>query len=1091
MSCTSYQEWIALWIEGDLPNDQIRQVEEHLQSCSECKAFADEMKESQIAFGKLRDFSDNDFVYTRIRQSVLEKIAPAGKQQHAFSWYLRVFVIATSFAIVAVGSALIYNRLLIPDQQTTSEQHHPKPIARPKTAETSKTNPVIQQKEATVFGVVLDSNKSPLPGVTVTLRTAKSEQRRTATNAHGEFQFDGLSSGTYSANFEVEGFTRVQRNGIKIENNRDVKLMAKLNPSTAEEVVVVGDTPIVSAPSQSSNRVYHENVPSSRDPWVAIEQNAVDGGRLDAETEEKLRSLGYVGGSTESGKETGFYARSQTTQTEVPAPAEGPPAPAPMPELAPMDDIGSKEGALGGTPQGTLKAPTSQSEAQLVVIEKNESDRNQEPGRVTQGTLQARDTEGEIVGEFPLKHTEVNAEISGYMASTIVEQQYTNPYKEAIEAVYVFPLPSMAAIHDFVMEIGNQKIVGVVRPREEAERIYQEAKERGQTASLLTQERPNIFTQNVANIEPGGRVNIKITYFERLSYEKGYYEYAFPMVVGPRYIPGTPQSTSHGKSLGGGWSAPTNQVPDADKITPPVLRPGQRSGHDIGVTVHLDAGLPIEDLKCVTHRMQIQDDGVSRRTLRLIESDSIPNRDLVLRWSVADKQVEMGMLAHHKKNGGYFTIMMQPPLQPSDSQVTPREITFILDVSGSMSGIPMDMSKEIVRRTLDRMRPEDIFNIFIFSGGNGQLWENPQPKTEGNIATAKNFLNTLQGSGGTEMLAGLRRAINAKHDSKYLQMYVFLTDGYVGNEDEILKVVREEKRDARIFAFGIGSSVNRYLIDGIGKFGNGASQVVLPRDSEYALRAADQFYNCIDSPVLVDISIDWNGLPVKEVYPHKIRDLFAGQTISVIGRYDQAAKGTAIVRARIGSRPVQFEIKMNLPKEEDNNSALEAVWARHKIEELSETMMVASGPEQQSLVKQITDLGVSHRLVTQFTAFVAVDESRVVSNGNPLRVLQPVELPEGVRYEGIFGEQAIGQPMQISSWGLILGTTQSGKIYVCYVNPSGVASQSGIKSGMVLKALNRFAIHSFGQLNGLLLQAGGKTVVLEFDKGESVYLPIP
>ena len=1023
MSCTSYQEWIALWIEGDLPNDQIRQVEEHLQSCSECKAFADEMKESQIAFGKLRDFSDNDFVYTRIRQNVLEQIAPAAKQQRAFSWYLRVFAIAASFAIVAVGSALIYNRFSIPDSHTlsgrkiapatrspfsskgpeTKDQQAKKVEEKP--AGTTRLSPEEQEK-LRALGYIGNGSESGDEG-----RTAESEENR--------WNFDGARS--------------------------DDSLAQNSSPSYYD--------------FDANERL--QNQPTSPPPAEAPPPPPP--------------------ASTEA-----------APQDAVPPSSTAPPAAeAPSVEESSGEKVG---GILGGTPAKTNHAEKTKSQTQLVVIEKNESDRNRvpfNPGHATQGTLQARDTEGEIVGEFPLKHTEVNAEISGYMASTIVEQQYTNPYKEAIEAVYVFPLPSMAAVHDFVMEIGNQKIVGIVRPREEAERIYQEAKERGQTASLLTQERPNIFTQNVANIEPGGKVNIKITYFERLSYEKGYYEYTFPMVVGPRYIPGTPQTTPHGKSPGGGWSAPTNQVPDADKITPPVLRPGQRSGHDIGVTVHLDAGLPIEDLKCVTHKMQIQDNGASRRTLKLIESDSIPNRDLVLRWSVADKQVEMGVLAHHKKNGGYFTLLMQPPLQPSDSQVTPREITFIMDVSGSMDGVPIEMSKEIVRRTLDRMRPEDIFNIFIFAGSNGQLWETPQPRTASNIANAKRFLETLQGSGGTEMLAGLRRALSANHDSKYLQMYVFLTDGYVGNEVEILKVVREEKRDARIFAFGIGSSVNRYLIDGIGKFGNGASQVVLPRDSEYALRAADQFYDCIDSPVLVDISIDWNGLPVKEVYPHKLRDLFAGQTISVIGRYDQTAKGTAIVRARIGSRPVQFEIKMNLPKEEDQNSALEAVWARHKIEELSETMMVASGAQQQMLIKQITDLGVKHRLVTQFTAFVAVDESRVVSNGNPLRVLQPVDLPEGVKYEGIFGEQPIGQPMQISSWGLVLGTTQSGKIYVCYVNPSGVAAQSGIKSGMVLKAVNRFAIQSFGQLNGLLLQAGGKTVVLEFDKGESVHLPLP
>ena len=515
---------------------------------------------------------------------------------------------------------------------------------------------------------------------------------------------------------------------------------------------------------------------------------------------------------------------------------------------------------------------------------------------VEPGSLRAKNAEGDDAGEFPLKHTEVTVEISGYIARTVVEQQYENPFPEVIEAVYVFPLPSLAAVNDFVMEIGSRKIVGLIRPREEAERIYAEARARGQTASLLTQERPNIFTQSVANIEPGGQVSIKITFFEKLTYERGRYEWVFPMVVGPRYIPGEPvggeaseeppttttTTTTTTTGGGGGWAGPTDRVPDADRVTPPVLAPGQRSGHDIGLTVKLDAGVPIRDLTSVAHCVDVEVVSANGGVVTLSQGDTIPNRDFVLRWSVAGEETQFGVLATRGEQGGFLTLMMQPPAAPTDAQVTPREITFLIDVSGSQSGLPIGISKQVVHRAIEGLRSDDLFNIFYFADGNGQLWDEAQPTTSGNIEEAQGFVGSLCGGGGTEMLEGIRRALRADHDPKYLQMFVFLTDGYVGNEDEILRMVKEERGEARFFVFGVGSSVNRYLLDGIAEFGGGAAHEVLPRDEQQAGRAVETLFDAIDSPVLVDVKIDWNGLPVTDVYPSKLPDLFAGQTVNVL-----------------------------------------------------------------------------------------------------------------------------------------------------------------------------------------------------------------
>ena len=740
---------------------------------------------------------------------------------------------------------------------------------------------------------------------------------------------------------------------------------------------------------------------------------------------------------------------------------------------------------------------------EVVVIERDEPQAGP-PGAAdddaTQGTLRAKNGSGEVAGEFPLKHTEVAAEIGGSIARTEVEQIYTNPFREVIEAVYVFPLPALGAVHDFVMEIGGRKIVGLIRPREEAEQIYAEARARGQTASLLTQERPNVFTQSVANIEPGGEVKIRITYFERLSYAHGNWEWVFPMVVGPRYIPGNAQpqpedqaAVSGGSgtaSGGGGWSGPTDQVPDADRITPPVLAPGQRSGHDIGLTVKLDAGLRIQSIRSVVHAVELQEVSPSEREIKLSPADAIPNKDFVLRWSVAGVETQFGVLAHRAEGGGFFTLMMQPPLAPSDEQVTPREITFILDISGSMSGLPISISKAVVERSLDKLRPEDAFNLFTFASGNGRLWERPRPKTEQNVAEAREFLRTLSGGGGTEMVAGVRHALQAEHDPKYIQMYVFLTDGFVGNDDAILNLLEHERGTARFFGFGIGSSVNRYLIDGIGKSGGGASDAVLPGDARDGCRAVDRLFAAIDSPVLVDLRIDWNGLPVEDVYPSQLPDLFAGGTLDVVARYTGPASGTAYVEARVGTRQVRLPVAVVLPEAESANEALAPIWARWKIADLSEELRSAEGERTGQLAKEITDLAVEFRLVSDYTAFVAVDESRVVGNGQPLRVMQPIEIPDGTSYEGVFGEQPAGQAFRVPAWGFTVQATETGKVKIGEVVAGTPAERAGIRPGATLRTVNRTLVNDIEHLRGLLLQATG-SVRIELDPGGTVDLPSP
>jgi len=685
--------------------------------------------------------------------------------------------------------------------------------------------------------------------------------------------------------------------------------------------------------------------------------------------------------------------------------------------------------------------------------------------------------------QFPLEHTDVKAEVSGWLATTRVTQTFVNPNQRAVEAVYVFPLPTTAAVNDFVMEIQGRRIVGVVRPREGARRVYREALKRGQTASLLTQERPNVFTQSVANIEPGGKVQVRVTYFHPLEYDQGRYEYVLPMVVGPRYVPGTPvakKATPAGSIVGGGGTAPdTEQVPDASRISPPIMPPGTRSGHDIAVEVALHAGMPIEDLRSPTHAIRILATGPGTATVALAAHETIPNRDFVLRWRVAGSATRVGFVAHRSnERGGFFSAFLIPLLDPSDADVTPREVTFVLDTSGSMHGLPLDLVKRMVRRSIQGLRPGDRFNIIQFSGSSGMLSPTPLENTVENREYGLYYLDTLRGGGGTEMLAGIRAYLARPRDRRYVRVVCFLTDGFVANEEAIHATILEHGQDARWFCFGIGSSVNRHLVEGIALHGRGASAIVLARDPQAAEKAANRFLMRLDSPLLVDVTLDVNGLPITDVHPKKIPDLFAGRPLHVTGRYAAPAEGTLVFRGRIGAKRVALPFRVALPRFAPGHAALGAVWARSRIRDLTHGMLGQSRTACEGLKKEIIATAVEHRLVSRYTSFVAVDETRVTGDGRPIRVLQPVGLPEGVSREGVAGASSAGARFRVAVWGLTLAEDAKAQLVVNNVDPDGPAARAGIRSGMRLETVGRHALFGARHLEALLWQLGGESVIV-------------
>ena len=631
-----------------------------------------------------------------------------------------------------------------------------------------------------------------------------------------------------------------------------------------------------------------------------------------------------------------------------------------------------------------------------LVIERNASAQTgvETPGTPGSGCLDAVDGDGEPLGGCPLEHTYVKADISGFIGRVTVEQTFGNPFEEPIEAIYTFPLSDRGAVDRMTMRVGDRVIKGVIKKREEAHEIYEQARDVGKTASLLDQERPNIFTQRVANIMPGENIKITISYIEYLEYEDGEYEFAFPMVVGPRYIPGTP--------TGGGN---TTQVPDAGRITPPVTPEGTRAGHDISLEVDLDAGVPIQAIRSKLHAVDIERPGESKAHVGLKNKSEIPNRDFVLKYAVAGEDIGDAIMTHAGGRGGFFTLILQPPERVEPDEVTPKEMMFVIDCSGSMRGFPIEKAKKTMRLCIEQMNPNDTFNLVSFAGGVGYCFDKPAPNTEENRRTALDYLANLEGGGGTEMMKAIRAALEGQDDPERLRIVCFMTDGFIGNDMAILDAVRKNARTARVFSFGIGNGVNRFLLENMARVGRGAAEIVtLESDSD---AAAEKFRERVHSPILTDITVDFGGLPVEEVYPDPgaMPDLFTARPLILKGRYVHGATGTITVRGKTAQGPFERAVDVVLPKEEPGHDVLAPLWARERIAWLMDQdwLDAQKGQPQDDIKAEIIRLGLEFNLVTQYTSFVAVEE-RVVNEDGKIRTVEvPVEMTDGVSYEGVFG----------------------------------------------------------------------------------------
>ena len=605
---------------------------------------------------------------------------------------------------------------------------------------------------------------------------------------------------------------------------------------------------------------------------------------------------------------------------------------------------------------------------------------------------------------FPLKQTEVKAKIAGNISRVEVVQKFENPFPESLEAVYVFPLPDEAAVDDMEIKIGDRTIKADIKRRDEALEIYQRARLQGQTAGLLEQQRDNIFTQSLANIKPGEKIEVTIRYTESLKFVGGDYEFVFPTVVGPRYI--------------------SRNTTDADRINPPVLFPGTRSGHDIAVSVEIDAGVAIGDVRSTSHQITTDRSGNIVR-VQLANSDTIPNKDLILRYRVAGENTRATVLTQSDQRGGHFATYLIPALNYKTNEIVPKEVVFLMDTSGSQQGEPLAKSKELMRRFIQGLNPNDTFTIIDFANTAQALSTSPLANTAPNRQSAINYIDKLQANGGTELLNGIQTVMNyPATKTGMLRSIVLITDGYIGNEKEVLALVqRSLKPGNRLYSFGVGGSVNRFLLNRLAEVGRGTSQVI--RQDEPSAEAAEKFFRQINNPVLTDIQISWEGMGEKpEIYPIAAPDLFASQPLVLFGKKTDRANGQLRIRGTLAGGkayeqilPVNFTQSGGVRQRESTsvtptatdfgNPAVAQLWGRSRIKDLMNQMF---GGETKSLVEAVTNTALTYHLLSEYTAFVAVSEEvRVEPDGTRRRVQVPVELPQGVNYEGIFESEGAEQ----------------------------------------------------------------------------------
>lgn len=599
------------------------------------------------------------------------------------------------------------------------------------------------------------------------------------------------------------------------------------------------------------------------------------------------------------------------------------------------------------------------------------------------------DSKGGYLRDCPIKHTSVSAQISGFVAHVTVTQTFMNNARTNSDAVYSFPLSDTAAVSQMEMKIGHRTIQGSIKRREEAKQIFEHARRLHQTAALLEEERPNIFTQQVANLRPAVPISISLKYTEMLPFASGSYTFTVPTSIGPRFCPGTDQSNdTPNKNFHASLFEKTN------------FRQHQRierlleSNTDFDIKVQINGGMPISRIRSALHRISIPKLNSDSATIELKNDPTLRDRDFVLKWDVSAKHVSSGCVAHQTGDTGYFTLMLMPTKNMRSVDAAPKELIFIVDCSGSQAGQPIEQAKTTLRYILNHMNPQDTFQILAFNNQTNFLFSKPEPASANMRERAKSFISSLSADGGTFMAPAVESVCAIPADRNRLRVVTIMTDRYIGDDYEILGLVRKLRGTSRWFSFGTGDSVNRFLIDGIAKEGGGESEYVLSTSSEQQI--AEKFFKKISSPILTDVRVDFGKLPVKDCFPSVLSDIWEQRTLYISGQYTKPMYGPIKIRGYLQGRPYEQTMFMNLPTYQSANVSVNSVWARAKIDSLMarDWHGMQTGQPDPSLKKAITETALKHHIVTPFTSFVVIDHNSFKAGQKPGEVI-PTRLYNG------------------------------------------------------------------------------------------------
>lgn len=627
-----------------------------------------------------------------------------------------------------------------------------------------------------------------------------------------------------------------------------------------------------------------------------------------------------------------------------------------------------------------------------------------------QGTLFYRAAHDAQYRAAPVLNTDVDMRVTGFINRAQLTQTFHNGSDEWVEGIYVFPLPENAAVDDLRIRIGKRVIEGQIKEKQQARKTYEQAKRDGKRASLVEQERPNLFTTSVANIGPREDVEVEIEYQQTLVYDQGQFRLRLPLAITPRYIPGSvsEQDPEQANTPGHGSAQATTQVPDADRITPLVA--ADQKINPVSVHIELDAGFPVSQIKSRYHPVSLYDHGEGRYTINLAEGQVPSDHDFELVWEPeAGQAPQTALFSERVGEDMYYLGMVLPPQADAQhAQTLAREVIYVIDTSGSMGGVSIRQARNALMLALTRLRSGDYFNVIQFNSVTSQLFDEPKPANLLYRTLATNYVMNLEAGGGTEMMGAMQAALTVHDDTPRLRQVIFLTDGAVGNEDALFEYIRHHLSNSRLFTVGIGSAPNSHFMTKAAQFGRG-SYTYVSQVSEVEVKMQELFAK-LDSPVMRDLSLQHTADGF-EMSPGHLPDLYLGEPLLFTAR-SRSDSGELILKGLRQNQPWQSHLYLQQAKP---GRGIAQVWARDRIAGLLDS--VHDGADAEQVRQQVIALALQHHMVSKYTSLVAVDVTPVRPASAPLNALAvPVNLPQGQDASKIFAMQAQSGTAQNLYW---------------------------------------------------------------------------